>query len=312
VTLDRIRDNGVVGCGGAGFPTHAKLANRVGTVILNGAECEPLLHKDKVLLESRMDRVFEGLSAAMVLTGAAEGVVALKAKHETLVERLRVKAGSRFRVQAVGDFYPAGDEVTLVYLVTGRALGPGELPLAADCLVHNVETLFNLAEGVPVTEKWLTVAGAVEKPATVRVPVGIAVRDVLSRFTLTARRPVVRTGGLMMGVLEKDPDAVVTKTTGGIIVLPEDHPAVLQMERYSTEKATVATAKSSCDQCSFCTELCPRYLLGHPVRPELAMRNRMFGREGSAFPGNAYCCECGLCTVVACPEGVDRMWVVLF
>ena len=112
---------------------------------------------------------------------------------------------------------------------------------------------------------------------------------------------------LMMGILEQDLDTVVTKTTGGLIVLPSDHACITMYKRYATPAQTDRTAKAACDQCSFCTELCPRYLLGHPVRPETAMRNRMFTRNDMSYThtGNVFCCECNLCTLYSCPEGLD-------
>jgi len=147
----------------------------------------------------------------------------------------------------------------------------------------------------------------VDTPQTVAVPIGTSFGEVLSHFKITTRNIRIRSGGLMMGTLEKSADAVVTKTTGGLIVLPQDHPCVQMYERYAAPAQTDRTAKSSCDQCSFCTELCPRYLLGHPVRPETAMRNRMFTRRDMSLfhSGNAFCCECNLCTLYSCPEGLD-------
>ena len=129
----------------------------------------------------------------------------------------------------------------------------------------------------------------------------------LSHFTITAPRYVVRSGGLMMGALEEDLSTVVTRRTGALIVLPEDHHCVTMYRRFATEHATDIIAKAGCDQCNICTDLCPRYLLGQPVRPETAMRNRMFTREDQpmVFPGNLSCCECNLCTMYSCPEGLD-------
>jgi Na+-translocating ferredoxin:NAD+ oxidoreductase RnfC subunit len=111
----------------------------------------------------------------------------------------------------------------------------------------------------------------------------------------------------MMGVLEKDLSKVVSKRTAALIVLPANHYCVTMYRRFNTDHAIDRIAKAGCDQCSFCTELCPRYLLGLPVRPELAMRNRMFTREDLPLtnPGNISCCECNLCTMYACPEGLD-------
>jgi Na+-translocating ferredoxin:NAD+ oxidoreductase RnfC subunit len=170
-----------------------------------------------------------------------------------------------------------------------------------------VETLYNIGINKPVADKFISVAGAVEEPATIKVPVGISFKEVLSKFKITCADFVVRSGGLMMGKLEDNLDDVVSKRTGALIVLPSDHYCVTMYKRFSTEHATDIIAKAGCDQCYFCTEFCPRYLLGQPVRPETAMRNRMFTREEMPLldPGNFSCCECNLCTMYACPEGLD-------
>jgi Na+-translocating ferredoxin:NAD+ oxidoreductase RnfC subunit len=173
--------------------------------------------------------------------------------------------------------------------------------------VQNVETLYNIGTGKPVVDKFISIAGAVTEPATIVVPVGTTYAEVLSHFTITAPKYAVRSGGLMMGRLEADLTIPISKRTGALIVLPDDHYCIEMYQRYATSHDTDRLAKAACDQCSFCTELCPRYLLGQPVRPETAMRNRMFTREDMPmiFPGNFSCCECNLCTMYACPEGLD-------
>ncbi|MFC1569249.1 4Fe-4S dicluster domain-containing protein [bacterium] len=307
MTLKDIKNKGIIGAGGAGFPTHIKMQARPEVLIMNAAECEPLLHKDIELLRHHTDDILVGFQTAISITGAKRGIIGIKEKHPDLIDQLKKKITEPIEVLPIGDFYPAGDEVTLVYLTTGRIIQPGELPISVGCVVQNVETLYHLAQPKPVTEKFLTIAGEVNQPLTVKVPIGTSFRDLLSHFQFTTRNSRIRSGGLMMGTLEQDMKPVVTKTTGGLIVLPSDHPCVTLYERYATPAQTDRTAKASCDQCSFCTELCPRYLLGHPVRPETAMRNRMFTRNEMTYlhTGNAYCCECNLCTLYSCPEGLD-------
>lgn len=302
-----IAKNGVVGAGGAGFPTHVKLDSRPDTLIMNAAECEPLLHKDMEMLRNFADEILDGFNIALNLTGASNGIIGIKRKHRDVVELLSTKANGRMNVKSIGDFYPAGDEITLIYLTTGRVVQPGELPISAGCVVQNVETLYNIAKARPIVEKFISIAGAVSEPVTVKVPIGISYADVLSRFNITSRNYAVRSGGLMMGELEKDLNQVVDKRTGALIVLPSDHYCVTMYERFSTPHDTDRIAKAGCDQCVFCTEFCPRYLLGHPVRPETAMRNRMFTREDEPMVdiGSAFCCECNLCTFYACPESLD-------
>jgi Na+-translocating ferredoxin:NAD+ oxidoreductase RnfC subunit len=307
VTINEIQRLGVIGAGGAGFPTHVKLNSHPDTIIMNAAECEPLLHKDMQILRNHGDVVMEGFKIAMRLTGARDGIIGIKEKHHEEIEMLQSRVSGNCRIQSIEDVYPAGDEVTLIYMTTGRIVPAGALPLSVGCLVQNVETLFNIATNKPVVNKFVSVAGAVEEPATVEVPVGTSYAEILSHFRITAGDYVVRSGGLMMGVLEEDLSKVISKRTSALIVLPADHYCVTMYRRFHSDHAVDIIAKAGCDQCSFCTELCPRYLLGQPVRPELAMRSRMFTREDLPLtnPGNLSCCECNLCTMYACPEGLD-------
>ena len=307
MTVNEIQNLGIIGAGGAGFPTHVKLNSHPDTIIMNAAECEPLLHKDMQILRNHCDTVLEGFKIAMQLTGAREGIIGIKEKHHEEIQLLQSRVSGNSRVQPIEDVYPAGDEVTLIYMTTGRIVPAGALPLSVGCVVQNVETLYNIGANKPVVSKFVSVAGAVEEPATVEVPVGTSYAEVLSHFKITVEEYAVRSGGLMMGVLEEDLSKAVSKRTSALIVLPADHYCVTMYRRFSSDHAVDLIAKAGCDQCSFCTELCPRYLLGHPVRPELAMRNRMFTREDLPLtnPGNLSCCECNLCTMYACPEGLD-------
>ena len=307
MTLADIEAHGVIGAGGAGFPAHVKLNSSPDTIIVNAAECEPLLHKDMEVILHHSAEVLKGLDAVMQITGARDAIIGIKEKHTREIGLLRSGVRAGIRVVPVEDVYPAGDEVTLIYMTTERVVRPGALPISVGCLVQNVETLYNIGVNRPVVEKFIGVAGAVEKPATLKVPVGISYAEVLSHFRITAPEYVVRSGGLMMGVLEEDLTEVVSKRTGALIVLPPDHYCVTMYRRFRTDHDTDRIAKAGCDQCTLCTEFCPRYLLGQPVRPETAMRNRMFTREDQPmlFPGNVSCCECNLCTMYACPEGLD-------
>ena len=307
MNLSDIEALGVIGAGGAGFPTHVKLSSRPDTLIVNAAECEPLLHKDMELILHHSDAVLEGLRVALAITGAGQAIIGIKEKHEEEIALLQGKTSGNIRVTPIEDVYPAGDEVTLIYMTTRRVVQPGDLPISVGCVVQNVETLYNIGINTPVVDKFISIAGAVEEPATVKVPVGISFAEVLARFRITVPQYVVRSGGLMMGALETDLNKVVSKRTGALIVLPPDHYCVTMYQRFATDHDVDRIAKAGCDQCCLCTELCPRYLLGQPVRPELAMRNRMFDREDEPmlFAGNFSCCECNLCTMYACPEGLD-------
>jgi Na+-translocating ferredoxin:NAD+ oxidoreductase RnfC subunit len=307
ITLEDVAAAGVVGAGGAGFPTHVKLAARADTVLLNAAECEPLLHKDKEVLRQYADAVIEGTATAMQLVGAGRGMLGIKEKYHDVIGLLRPKLPRNMDVAPLQDAYPAGDEFILVYDVLGRVVPPGGIPLAVGAVVINVETALNvaLAADRPVTEKYLSVAGAVVEPVTLRVPVGISLSEcVAAAGGPTTADPHYLVGGVMMGYLEENHQAPVSKTTGGVIVLPGDH--VVVRRRRQDWRQIVRIGRSACDQCSFCTELCPRWLLGHPIEPHLAMRSLEFNLVGEAnVIGTAFCCECNLCSLYSCPEDLD-------
>jgi Na+-translocating ferredoxin:NAD+ oxidoreductase RnfC subunit len=302
---DALHEWGVVGAGGAGFPTDVKLRAKVDVVIVNGAECEPLLHKDKELVLHHGAEMLSGLRLAMDRVGARRAVVGIKEKYEDVIRAVSAAAPSDVSVHRLSDTYPAGDEFVLVYDVTGAVIPPGRLPLDVGAVVCNVETLVNLGLKRPVTHKFLTVAGAVEHPRTLRVPVGTPFADLIAACGgSTVPRPAVLVGGSMMGRLASGLDEPVTKTTGGLIVLPDDHPLVA---RYRAPWGAIERiGRSACDQCSFCTELCPRYLLGHPIEPHRAMRALGFlASKEPQIVGTLYCCECNLCSLFSCPESLD-------
>jgi Na+-translocating ferredoxin:NAD+ oxidoreductase RnfC subunit len=210
-------------------------------------------------------------------------------------------------VAPLRDTYPAGDEFILVYDVLGRVIPPGGIPLNVGAVVMNVETALNVSQAAekPVTEKFLSVAGAVAEPVTLRVPVGITLAEcVAAAGGPTIPDPNFMVGGVMMGYLEDNHQALVDKTTGGVIVLPGDH--VVVRRRRQDWRQIARIGRSACDQCSFCTELCPRWLLGHPIEPHAAMRSLGFNLVGEAnVVGTQFCCECNLCSLYSCPEDLD-------
>jgi Na+-translocating ferredoxin:NAD+ oxidoreductase RnfC subunit len=304
-TPARIEKLGIVGAGGGGFPTAAKFRAQVSTVIANAAECEPLLHKDKELLLHHFEPFLRGLLSAMEMVGARKGVVGIKDKYREMIDAIERKAPAGVRVVPLPDVYPAGDEFVLVHMVTGRVIPPGGLPKDVDAVVSNVETLMNIGLDRPVTHKYLTVAGAVASPVTVRVPVGISIGEVLE----AAGGPTVADfgillGGVMMARPTADLNVPVTKTTGGIVVLPASHALLRRHNAPWTDVQRIGRA--ACDQCRFCTELCPRFLLGHPIEPHRAMQSLGFtSGSDSMVAGTLYCCECNLCTFFSCPEDLD-------
>jgi cobalamin reductase len=305
--VEAVRLAGVVGAGGGGFPAHVKLAAKADTVIANGAECEPLLHKDAAVMEHDANGVVTGLQLAMEAVGAKDGVVGIKAKNRLAVEAIQSACrGTPVRVHLLGDYYPAGDEYDLVHEVTGRLIPPAGIPIQVGVVVNNVETLVNIANAVggkPVIHKAITVAGAVREPVSLTVPVGTRFRDCLAAAGgLLTDDPVLCIGGLMMGETTDNLDAPVTKTTTGAVILPRQH-HVMQ-RKLKPAKAQAQIGKSACDQCRYCTEYCPRFLLGYAVEPHQVMRSLAFTGAGTEYWNQwaALCCSCGLCTLYACPE----------
>jgi Na+-translocating ferredoxin:NAD+ oxidoreductase RnfC subunit len=303
-SADRLEELGIVGAGGGGFPTAAKFRTQVSLVIANAAECEPLLHKDKEMLHHFAGPFLRGLQAAMAIVGAPEGAIGIKEKYHGIIEALERQAPSGVRVVPLPDVYPAGDEFILVHMVTGRVIPPGGLPKDVDVVVSNVETLMNIGLDRPVTHKYLTVAGAVATPVTVRVPVGTSIGEVIEAAGgATVDDFGVLLGGVMMAKPVASLDEPVTKTTGGIVVLPATHSLI---QRHNAPWLHVQRiGRSACDQCRFCTEFCPRFLLGHPIQPHRAMQSLGFAMGVDAMVATLYCCECNLCTMYACPEDLD-------
>jgi len=304
--VEQVRKAGVVGAGGAGFPTHVKLDAKVDTYIVNAAECEPLLHKDRELILLHAERLVRGLRLAMESTGATRGVIAIKKKQKAAIARLEPLVRPPLEFHFFDNFYPAGDEFVVVYDVTGRLIPPQGLPLQVGCAVNNVETLINVAlaaEGVPVTHTAMTVAGAVREPVSVVVPLGVTMREVLALAGgATVPDPALLDGGAMMGKPVLDLDKRVTKTSGGFIVVPRTHKLIRRKTQPLEQKVHIA--RSACDQCMYCTEFCPRFLLGYAIQPHKVMRSVGFAGEAEAGWARLglQCCECSVCDLYACPE----------
>ncbi len=310
-TLDKIRSAGVIGAGGAGFPTYKKLDATVEHIIANGAECEPLLYKDRSVMLQEAQALIRGLEIMRELTSAKKVTIAVKKKNTDVAEMLRPLAEPKgIDLFIYDDVYPAGDEYVLVYEITGKQIPPGGIPLQVGCVVDNVETIVNIAKAVDenrsVVDKYVTVTGEVKTPLTTIVPVGTSLADCIDLAGgSTTENPVVLTGGVMMGGLERDLSVPVSKINGGVIVLPEDHFLVKHKSR--SKETYTRIGHGQCDQCSMCTEMCPRYLLGYPIEPHKVMRTLLMTGEakdrGSLWA--QYCCECNVCTMIACPEGLD-------
>jgi len=305
-----IRRAGVVGAGGAGFPSYVKAASRAETVIVNAAECEPLLQKDQELLAHFAPDVVRGLELLVAATGASRGVIAIKEKHADLVKLLVAAVAGKpaLGVHRLDDYYPAGDEYCQVFEVTGKLIPMGAVPIQVGVVVNNVETIYNMARAqtTPVVDTFLTVTGAVKSPRTLRLPVGVSIREAVALAGGAAvKDPVALDGGAMMGRVVADFSAPLTKTSGGLIILPREHPLVRR--KAAGRPACDRAGKSACDQCTLCTELCPRYLLGYDIQPHKVMRSLLFS-AADRKPWSQWallCCECKLCSLFACPENLN-------
>ncbi len=310
--IEKIRETGVVGAGGAGLPTHVKASATVDTVLVNGASCEPLLMSDPYLMEAEIDTVIRGLQIVMDCTGASKGIICLKGKHSKALATVKAAVAKdttgRLEAFELKDFYPAGDEQVLVHEVLGKTVPERGIPLQVGSVVSNVESLFNIAqamEGTPVTHRYLTVTGDIKNPMVVKAPVGTLVSDVLAfAGGPTIADYKVVDGGPMMGRVLPDINQPITKTTSGLIVLPPEHTVVagkiMNPERLRRITNTV------CCQCSRCTDLCPRNLLGHSLHPHKLMRVLDSQVLDSNIAREALLCsECGICEKFACPMQVS-------
>ena len=307
----RIADAGCVGAGGAGFPTAVKVAEGADSLIINAAECEPLLYTDYYVMKRAMERIASGAETVMEAAGIPNGYLGVKAHT---AKRLGLSHGdavsSHVKVHILPDVYPMGDEIILIYQVLGRVVTPGSLPLSAGVLVFNAETLYNVdravKEGLPVTEKWVTIGGKVARPVSLKVPVGTGVAELFAHLGVSVPEGcVVIDGGPAMGPVINPDTAVITKTTKGLLILPDDIPAITS--KLSQNRAVMVHASSNCCQCTLCSEMCPRALIGYPLRPHKIVRTSLSLVEEmpEAFTEAQVCSACGVCELTACCQGIS-------
>jgi len=301
--VDQVKMAGVVGAGGAGFPTHVKVSAHVDTVIANAAECEPLLASDKVLMTRHMDDVMEGLSLLKQATRANRAVFATKRPYTRVIE-LAKRAARGAEIYELEDFYPAGDEQILVKEVTGRVVPETGIPLDVGVVVQNVGTLKAIVDatrGLPFTHRYVTITGEVERPGVYFLPVGTPTWWAVSLAGGRFEDLMVLNGGPMMGRVVTDPHEGVTKTTSGFICLPHDNELARRYARDFSHWMKIAL--SACTQCSRCTDLCPRHLIGHAIEPHKAMRTVAGGEITPVQTVMAafLCSQCGVCELYACP-----------
>ncbi|QIZ75693.1 4Fe-4S dicluster domain-containing protein [Ferrimonas lipolytica] len=307
--LQQVQQAGVIGAGGAGFPTYLKLDCQVEWVLANGAECEPLLYKDQALMQRHATELFGGMLLAMEQVGAGKAAVGIKRKNADTIEILESCRPAQIELLLMEDVYPAGDEVELIYEATGRLPPAGGLPKEVGCLVNNVESFINLfraAQGQSVTQSMVTVHGEVNTPYTSWLPVGMSFGEALHLAGgPTCDDYVILVGGPLMGSISQDLDRPITKIDSGLLVLPTNGRVARYKMRPEAEVRRIG--KSACDQCSLCTSMCPRHLLGYPIQPHLAMRSlqvSLTDNVGYALAAQA-CSACNLCSMWSCPEGLD-------
>jgi len=306
-----IKMGGVVGSGGAGFPTHAKLTQKVEILLANGAECEPLLQSDSFIMEKYPHEVLQGMRYIMKETGAKRGIIGIKEKNKEAIKKIKkaIEDYPEIEFSPLPNYYPMGDEHVLVERLTGRIIPEGGIPLEVGVVVNNVTTLYNVCravEGAPVTQRVVTITGDVNKPCIANVPLGTPIHELI-RFANGAslEEYAVLIGGPMMGTVTYDFSVPVTKTTSAIIVLAKDH--FLICNKTTPLSVQIRRAKAACCQCSYCSTLCPRNLLGHELYPHKIMRALSYGLD---FPtgdvtGAVLCCHCGICGVYACVMGLE-------
>ena len=301
--IDRVREAGIVGQGGAAFPTAVKLSpppdQPIDWMIINGAECEPYLTRDYRLMLERTDDLVDGiLLIGKALDGETPGKVNLGIGIETnkpaAIAALRkavARRGARIEVFALKTKYPQGGEKMLIDAVLGRKVGPGALPMAVGCVIQNVGTALAIRDAVLAGEvpryAVLTVSGrGIRRPRNLKVPIGTPLREVIGfcgGALPGARRVVV--GGPMMGFAAYSLDAPVVKATSGILVL--------------TDGEVAAAPETPCLSCNRCASACPVNLL--PTRLVKLTKHKRFA-EARAL-GIETCMECGTCAF-NCPASI--------
>jgi electron transport complex protein RnfC len=288
------RAAGLVGLGGAAFPSAVKLSPpkqfTIDTVILNGCECEPFLTCDHRLMLERADAVVVGAQLMASAVGAHRTVIGVEDNKPEAVAALSEAAkGSGVEVLAVRTRYPQGAEKQLIFAVTGRAVPRGQLPAATGCLVHNVGTAVALADavekGAPLMERVVTVTGAVERPGNYLVLLGTPISTLIEAAGgLTADAARVIAGGPMTGQPLGSLDVPVTKGTSGVVALT------------AKEAAPLVDGDQPCIRCGRCVEACPMTLHPFAIASYADRREWDFVERYCALD----CIECGCCSYV-CP-----------
>jgi len=313
-----IYEAGIVGAGGAGFPTQNKLSEKTEIILVNAAECEPLMMVDHHIFQKHLHLVVETLNMLLDTMGAKEAIIGIKGKNRYLLDPKVVAdmEGTRISVKEIPDIYPAGDEVVLTYETTGRIIPEGGIPLDVGVMVCNTETLFNIwklfNEDTPVVEKYVTIGGDTDRDITVKVPVGMKIKELFKACGYNdLDGKMVINGGPMMGKLVSLENDVVTKTTKGLLIFPKEHEVI--QRRLRPLSITLKRASAACCECHMCTDMCPRHLMGYDLKVHKVLRAASHSEisDSEAFLNASLCCGCGVCTVIACQQMLDPQAIAM-
>lgn len=302
---EKVFEAGVIGAGGAGFPTHIKLDQHMEYLVINGVECEPLIYTDYEIMTHFGEEITAVIREMLKVLPIKKAVWGIKSKHKELIEQLQLitSTDDNIDICPLDNIYPAGDELTLIYKCTGIIIPKGQLPSSKKVIELNVETLYNiykcLYDNQPVSDKYITVSGAVTENKVLKVPIGMPFKELIKQTTLTTDDYDILLGGPMMGRFVSS-DIKVTKTTKAIILLPKG--TALYGKKQAVGMEMVKRAMSACSQCRMCTDLCPRNRLGHEVEPHKLMNAFANGVvENSSLIKTALgCCGCNTCSYYAC------------
>ena len=307
-----VYDAGIVGAGGAGFPTHRKFSDKVKQIIVNAAECEPLMMVDHHLLEHHLQALVDTLNILIDTMGADEAIIGIKGKNMHLLDEKIVASleGTRVHIKEIPDIYPAGDEVVLTYETTGKIIPEGAIPVMVGVMVINVETVYNIhcaiTKGQPVIQKYITIGGDTKEDITIKAPVGMKIKELLEAagYGDLEGKEVIN-GGPMMGKLVDIENDVVTKTTKGLLIFPVTHSIIQRKKRPMS--MTLKRASAACCNCTMCSDMCPRNLLGYDIQVHKTVRAASHSEvtDAESFLQSALCCGCGVCTVIGCQQMLD-------